>query len=84
MSNVRAMLRDAIDRQRHLETGRRESASDARAEARFRAVRKAAEEIRDELSHLPELKMSIAPDSVWIELYDKTLRPTVVPVVAPL
>jgi hypothetical protein len=73
MSQIREQLRHAIDRERRLEAQRVPAPSDARAEAAFRPVREAAEEIKDELSHVPNLKMTIGPSSVWIELYDKHL-----------
>jgi hypothetical protein len=34
-------------------------------------VRHAAGELRDELAKIPDLKLTIETDSVWIELYDK-------------
>lgn len=37
----------------------------------FAPVRKAAQEITDELVDLPELRITINPESVWVELYDK-------------
>ena len=73
VSQVREKLRKAIDQQRRPEPRRPHGLSDARAEAEFRPVREAAEELKDELSHVPDLKIAIGPDSVWIELYDKHL-----------
>jgi len=73
MSQIREQLRHAIDRERRLEAPRRAASNDARAEAAFKPVREAAEEIKDELSHVPNLKMTIGPSGVWIELYDKHL-----------
>lgn len=49
------------------------SASDARVDAALKPVRKVAEDLRDELSGVHDLTITIEPDSVWIELYDKHL-----------
>ena len=73
MSQIRERLRKAIDQQRRLEPKRRPGPNDAGAEAAFRLVREAAEELRDELSHVPDLSLEITPAGVWIELYDKHL-----------
>ena len=73
MTQIRERLRKAIDQQRRLVPKRRPGPNDAAAEAAFRPVRDAAAELRDELSHVPDLRLEIAPDSVWIELYDKHL-----------
>ena len=71
MSEIREKLRKAIDQQRHLESRRSHRPTNSMAEAAFRPVREAAEELKDELSHIPDLKITVAPDRVWIELYDK-------------
>ena len=73
MSQIRERLRKAIDQQRRLVPKRRPGPDDAGAEAAFRLVREAAEELRDELSHVPDLSLEITPAGVWIELYDKHL-----------
>lgn len=73
MTRIRDRLRKAIDEQRRLVSTRRSGPSDAAAEATFAPVRDAASELRTELSHVPDLRLGIAPDSVWIELYDKHL-----------
>lgn len=73
MSQIRERLRKAIDQQRRLVSKRRPGPDDAGAEAAFRLVREAAEDLRDELSHVPDLSLEITPDGVWIELYDKHL-----------
>lgn len=73
MSRIRERLRAAIDQQRHVVPQRRGGAKDAAAEAAFRPVREAAEEMRDELSPVPDVRIEIAPENVWIELYDKHL-----------
>jgi len=73
MSDVREKLRKAIDEQRHLAPGPSRKPSEVRAETAFRPVREAAEELRDELSNIRDLKITIGADSVWIELYDKHL-----------
>jgi hypothetical protein len=41
------------------------------AEQAFDPVRKAAQEIAGELTELPELRITIDPESVWVDLYDK-------------
>jgi hypothetical protein len=70
-SQVRERLHQAIARQRRLAPkGRRRTAA-AKADAAFEAVRRAAGELRDELAKVPDLKLTIEPDGVWIELYDK-------------
>jgi hypothetical protein len=71
MSQIRERLRKAIDEQRHAAPPRPTASSDAATEAAFRPVRDAAAELRDELSHVPGLKITIVPDGVWIELYDR-------------
>lgn len=73
MSNIRERLRKAVDEQRRLTPRQRPAANDAAAQAAFRPVREAAEELADELSHMPEIHLEITPDGVWIELYDKHL-----------
>jgi len=73
MREVREKLRKAIDQQRHLEVDRSRVPSSIKAESAFRPVREAAEELHDELSDIPDLKISIGSDSIWIELYDKHL-----------
>lgn len=73
MSHIRERLRKAIDQQRRLVPKRRPGPNDTGAEAAFRPVREAAEELRDELSHVPDLNLEIKPEGVWIELYDKHL-----------
>lgn len=73
MTRIRERLRKAIDQQRRLVSKRRSAPKDTAAEAAFRPVHDAAAELRDELSHVPGLRLEIAPDSVWIDLYDKHL-----------
>ena len=73
MSQIRERLREAIDQQRRLVPKRRPGPKDTGAKAAFRPVREAAAELRDELSHVPDLNLEITPDGVWIELYDKQL-----------
>jgi hypothetical protein len=73
MSLIHERLHKAIDQQRRLVPKRRPGPNDIGAEAAFRPVREAAAELRDELSHVPDLNLEIAPDGVWIELYDKHL-----------
>lgn len=71
MSKIRERLSKAIDQQRRLEPKRRPGHDNAGAQAAFRLVCEAAEELRDELSHVPDLSLEITPAGVWIELYDK-------------
>lgn len=73
MSQIRERLRKAIEQQRRAQPRRPSSPRDARAEAAFRPVREAAQELKDELSRVAALKIEIEPDGVWIELYDKHL-----------
>jgi hypothetical protein len=73
MSQIREKLRKAIDQQRRAQPRPPSGPRDARAEAAFRPVREAAQELKDELSRVPDLKIAIEPDGVWIELYDKHL-----------
>jgi hypothetical protein len=73
MSEVRDRLRKAIEQQRRTETRRPRGPGDVAVEAAFRPVREAAEELRDELQNMRDLRISIEPDSVWIELYDRHL-----------
>jgi hypothetical protein len=72
MSEIRDRLRNAIERQRSAPSKRPRRASDAAAEG-FRPVRKAAEELREEIKGLPDLHVSIQPDGVEITLYDRYL-----------
>lgn len=73
MSQVRERLRKAIDRQRRLAPKQRPDRRDAAAEAALRPVCAAAAELRDELAKVKDLKITVGPDGVWIELYDKHL-----------
>lgn len=74
MSQIRDRLRKAIDEQRSVAPERRPGSADATAAAAMQPVRDGAAELRDELSHVPGLKIDIAPTGVWIELYDKHFR----------
>jgi hypothetical protein len=71
MNQIRERLHKAIDEQRRA-VRQRPSAPyhDAAAKA-FWPVHEAAAELRDELSHVPGLKIEIGSEGVWIELYDK-------------
>lgn len=73
MSEVRNRLRKAIEQQRRMEARRPRGPSDVAVEIAFQPVRAAAEELRDELKTMRDLRISIEPDSVWIELYDRHL-----------
>lgn len=68
---VRDRLRQAIARQRRIAPKNRRRSAAAKAAKAFEAVRDAAGELQDELAKTPGLKLTIQPDSVWIELYDK-------------
>jgi hypothetical protein len=72
MSEVRDRLRKAIEQQRPASAMRPRGAGDLAVEA-FRPVRRAAEELRDEIKNLADLHVSIEPDSVGITLYDRYL-----------
>ena len=74
MTQVRDRLRKAIDEQRRLAPLRPSGPDDAATRAAFQPVRDAAAELREELSHVPGLKIEILPNGVWIELYDKHFR----------
>lgn len=73
MSEVRDRLHKAIEQQRRAQARRPRGPSDVAAEAAFRPVREAAEELRDELKNMRDLHISVESDSVWIELYDRHL-----------
>jgi len=70
MSEIRERLRKAIERQRPAAAVRPPRSGDVEA---FRPVRRAAEELRAEIKDLPDLHVSIEPDSVGITLYDRFL-----------
>jgi len=74
MSQIGDRLRKAIDEQRKLLPGRLPGADNAATRAALQPVRDAAAELRDALSNVPGLKIEIAPNGVWIELYDKHFR----------
>lgn len=73
MSQIRERLHKAIGQHRRLAPERRPGPSDATAKAAFRPVYEAAQELRDELSQVTDLRLDIEPDGVRIELYDKHL-----------
>jgi len=72
MSEIRERLRKAIERQRPAPSTRPRGSGNVATEA-FRPVRRAAEELREEVKDLPDLHISIEPDSVGITLYDRSL-----------
>ena len=69
--HVRERLHQAIARQRRLAPKGRRRSAPVEAHAVFQPVSDAASELRDELSKVADLEITIEPDSVWIELYDK-------------
>jgi hypothetical protein len=71
MSRISDQLHEAIERQTSLPRRKGGERSDTDANANFRPVGEAADELKAELAGLPELKIEIQPDSVWIGLYDK-------------
>jgi hypothetical protein len=73
MRKIAEKLREAIEQQKRLDRGQRRAKLDLRSEAAFRPVFEAAAELRDELKHVPDIKITIDADGVWIELYDKHL-----------
>jgi hypothetical protein len=70
MSEIGERLRKAIERQRPASAARPRGSGDVEA---FRPVRRAAEELRAEIKDLPDLHISVEPDSVGITLYDRYL-----------
>jgi hypothetical protein len=71
MSKISKRLHEAIECQRSLLRRQHGERRNSGTEAKFEPVRKAAEELKTELADLPELKIEIEPESVWIGLYDK-------------
>jgi hypothetical protein len=74
-SDVRERLRAAIREanENNLATRRASREVTAEAERAFRPVRKAAEEVRDELQSTPGIKFTINPESVRVSLVDREL-----------
>lgn len=73
MSEIGKKLREAMAEQRRPRPERRPAADHAQVEAAFRPVFEAAQELRRELSGVHELEISVLPDHVRIELYDRDL-----------
>lgn len=71
MGRIGDMLRQAVDEQRTLLHRRAKAVEAQGTEEAFRPVREAAEELRGELGQVPDLKMTIDPYAVWIDLPDK-------------
>ena len=72
---IRERLEEAIreEHEKSLQRLKESRAGDEDANREFAPVRKAAEEIREELQHLPSIEFSINPGSVWITLADRNL-----------
>ena len=76
MSNgIRDRLEEAIreEHERSLQRLRESREGDESSNREFEPVRQAAEEIREELRHLPSIEFTINPGSVWITLADRNL-----------
>jgi hypothetical protein len=73
MNQIRDRLRKAIAEQRHPAREHPRVAGDAQLEAAFRPVFEAAEELRQELPHMPGLAVAVEPGQVRIELHDRRL-----------
>lgn len=73
MSKIRQRFHKAVDEQRRLRPSRPVGPGAEQVAEAFRPVRQAAEELRDELRRLPGLALTIAPDSIWVDFYDKHL-----------
>lgn len=73
--SIRDRLEEAIreENERSLERLRISRESDTDVNREFEPVRRAAEEIREELQHLPSIEFTINPGSVWITLADRSL-----------
>lgn len=74
-SGIRQRLKEAIreEQERSLQRLRKSREGDDDANREFEPVRQAAEEIREELQHLPSIEFTINPSSVWITLADRNL-----------
>jgi hypothetical protein len=70
MSEIGDRLRKAIEQQRPAPAVRPRGTGAVEA---FRPVRRAAEELRNEVKNLSDLHVSIEPDNVGITLYDRYL-----------
>jgi hypothetical protein len=73
MAGIKDRLRRAIEveRSRGRPPRRDKGESGPPAEEAFAPVRKAAQDIAAELADLPELRIAIEPETVWVDLYDK-------------
>jgi hypothetical protein len=74
-SDIKDRLEKAIQEQdEQIRTRLRMSRERARsAEQEFAPVRRAAEEIREQLQSVPDIEFTVNPDSVWITLADRDL-----------
>ena len=74
-SSIRDRLEEAIreENERGLNRLRISREGDTEVNREFEPVRQAAEEIREELQHLPSIEFTINPGSVWITLADRGL-----------
>ena len=74
-SSIRDRLEEAIreESERSLERLRISREGDTDVNREFEPVRQAAEEIREELQHLPSIEFTVNPGSVWITLADRSL-----------
>jgi hypothetical protein len=73
MSTIRQRLHEAIERQSAGRPAPRRAKLNAAIAAAFTPVREAALQIEDELKTVPEISMSIEPDSVLLTLKEKDL-----------
>lgn len=77
--SIRERLREAIHNEENKAFAmRKESHERTRmAEDMFAPVCQAAEDIREELSGVPNIEFTINPTSVWITLFDREIRFTI-------
>jgi hypothetical protein len=73
MNQIRERLQKAIAEQRRPSPEHPPVVGNAQMEDAFLPVSEAAEELRQELSHLPGLSMVVGPHEVRIELHDNSL-----------
>lgn len=71
MSDIASRLRKAMAEQREGRPGLRRAGADT--ETAMRPVREAAEELRAELAHVPQVAIHTDPDAVWIDIFDRHL-----------
>ena len=73
MSKIHTRLHEAIERQNLTRSAQPQTPRSAETLAAFASVGDAAQQIRDELKDIPEIKISIEPDAVLITLNEKDL-----------